>query len=245
MRARQNIAGGSAQLKYNDLTRSWRKRNRALFAWLALICGGLTLGSLVAAQTWQSQGWLLGLLGGCAPTFWLLAWMSPPGWVENWQAGAWGEQETAKALKPLEREGWIVLHDLPAGVGNIDHVIVGPAGVYLLDSKRLAGSITVDDMGVTVRRIDDPDLMYHHTGTGHLLSLARQTHDRILAASRINTWVTPVMVLWSPFPQGAVEQRCAYVHGEELVTWLRARPHTIAPVRVPQVAQAVRRAWSS
>ena len=89
---------------------------------------------------------------------------------------------------------------------------------------------------------------YHqnqHTGTGHLLSLARQTHDRILAASRINTWVTPVMVLWSPFPQRIVEQRCAYVHGEELVAWLRARPQTIAPSRISQVAQAARQAWNA
>src|SRR3712207_7480273 len=35
----------------------------------------------------------------------------------------------------------------------------------------------------------------------HLLALARATHDRVLATSRIRTWVTPVMVLWADFPQ--------------------------------------------
>jgi len=165
------------------------------------------------------------------------------GWVENWQLGSWGEQATAKALGDLEHEGWTVLHDLPAGRGNVDHIVIGPGGVFLLDSKRLSGSVLVRDGVVTVSRPDDPDLTYQHTGAVHLLHLARQTHDRILAATRINTWVAPVMVLWADFPQGEAEDRCAYVHGDRIAEWLRSKPQTIAPQRVRQVADAVRAAW--
>ena len=182
--------------------------------------------------------------GGAAFTFWLLAWLSPPGWIENWQSGAWGERATEKVLRELERDGWIVLHGLPAGRGNVDHIAVGPGGVYLLDSKRLGGSVSVDEQGDTVRGLDDPDLSYQHTGSGHLLSLARQTHHRVLASSRINTGVTPVMVLWAEFPQRVTEDRCFHVHGEELVAWLGSRPQTIAPHRVQQVAEAVRASWA-
>lgn len=139
----------------------------------------------------------------------------------------------------------MVLHDLVAGKGNVDHIAVGPGGVSLLDSKRLGGSVTVDDRGVTVRRLDDPDLAYQHTGDRHLLSLARQTHDRVLAARRIRTWVTPVMVLWAEFPQRVAEDRCFYIHGDELVSWLRARPQTIAPRRVGQIADAVHESWEA
>jgi hypothetical protein len=102
----------------------------------------------------------------------------------------------------------------------------------------------VDDAGVTVHRLDDPDLTYKHAGSGHLMSLARQTHDRVLTRTRVNTWVTPVMVLWAEFPQRIAEDHCVYVHGEHLVGWLRSRPQTIAPNRVRQVADAVRAAWS-
>lgn len=105
--------------------------------------------------------------------------------------------------------------------------------------------MNVDATGVTVQRIDDPDLAYRHTGTAHLLRLARQTHSRVLAGSRIKIWVTPVMVLWAEFPQRVVEDRCVYVHGDELVALLRSRPQTIASDRVPQVADAVRSAWSA
>jgi len=209
-----------------------------------VICWGVLLASFFAAQRWPSAGWLCGLFGGMAITFWLIARLSPPGWIENWQSGAYGEQETAKALRALERDGWIVLHDLPAGRGNVDHIVVGPTGVYLLDSKRLGGSVEVDENRVTVRRLDDPSLTYQHTGSQHLLSLARQTHDRVLANSRINVWVTPVMVLWAEFPQRVFEGRCVYVHGDELASWLHKREQVIAPNRVLQVAEAVRTSWS-
>jgi hypothetical protein len=174
----------------------------------------------------------------------MIAWMSPPGWIENWQSGAWGEQSTARVLRQLETDGWVVLLDLDAGRGNVDHIAIGPGGAYLLDSKRLAGSVIVSSAGVSGRRLDDPDLAYQHAGSAHLLNLARQTHERVFASSRIRTWVTPVMVLWADFPQRVVAERCVYVHGDELVEWLRSRPQTIAPARVSRVAAAVDAAWS-
>lgn len=54
-----------------------------------------------------------------------------------------GEAATAKALKPLRYLGYTVLHDrrLPpnstpgASQVDVEHLLVGPAGVFLLDSK--------------------------------------------------------------------------------------------------------------
>jgi hypothetical protein len=236
-------AGQSSKRKYDELTRSWRRRNWRVFLAVGTICGALLLGTFAASTVQPRFAWTFGLLGGAAFAFFMTAWISPPGWVENWQLGAWGEEATGKALRVLEAEGWVVLHDLPAGQGNVDHIVVGTGGVFLLDSKRLGGSVTVRDGVVTVRRRDDPNLRYTHHGAGHLLSLARQTHDRVRAATRINTWVAPVMVIWADFPQGAVDDRCAYVHGDQIAEWLRSRPQIVAPGRVPQVANAVRAAW--
>ena len=77
------------------------------------------------------------------------------------------------------------------------------------------------------------------------LSLARETHERVLASSRIKTWVTPVMVIWAEFPQRVVHDKCFYVHGEDLAGWLRAQSQVIAPARVRQVAEAIRAPWES
>ena len=65
----------------------------------------------------------------------VIARMSPPAPMENWQDGAIGEQWAGRALGELKSEGWRIFHDLTASHGNIGHVVVGPGGVFLLDSK--------------------------------------------------------------------------------------------------------------
>lgn len=59
--------------------------------------------------------------------------------------GAAGERATAEILASLP-ESWIVLHDLrwPGRQrANIDHVAIGPTGVFVIDSKNWAGTVTV------------------------------------------------------------------------------------------------------
>ena len=241
----QGEAGAGAREKYKSLTRSWRRRKRNFFLGLTAFCGSVFVLSVVGWRLWPGLGFMFGIWAGSSMSFLLMAWDSPPAWIEQWQQGAFGEQATGKQLRKLEREGWVVLHDLQHGRGNVDHVLIGPGGVFVLDSKRTDGRVSVDHGTVTVTRPDDPDLHYQHTGTRHLLGLARETHARVLARSRINQWVTPVMVWWADFPQRVAEDRCAYVHGEELIDWLRSRPTQIAPSRIEQVADAVRAAWLS
>src|SRR6266704_3520122 len=57
--------------------------------------------------------------------------------VASWRQGAKGEQQTARLLAKLEREGWKVLHDLaiPGSRANVDHLAIGPGGVWVIDSK--------------------------------------------------------------------------------------------------------------
>jgi hypothetical protein len=245
--APMGAAGASSRHKYRELSRRWRRINRGLFIAVGTFCAAIVLASLVVSEKWTEHAWLAGFFGGAAVAFFMIMWISPPGWIGNWQSGAWGEEATAKALRGLEREGWIVLHDLPAQRGNVDHIVIGPPGVFLLDSKRLSGTVTVDEDGsVTVHRADDPSLSYRHPGGRHLLALASETHARIRESSRIRLWVTPVMVVWADLPQRVVNDgRCAYVHGDELVTWLRGREQRIAPSRMQTIVEAVTAAWTS
>jgi hypothetical protein len=63
--------------------------------------------------------------------------------ARNWQRGARGERRTARQLDRLTRHGWVVLHDLavPGSGANADHLIIGPAGVFLVDSKNWRGHL--------------------------------------------------------------------------------------------------------
>lgn len=67
--------------------------------------------------------------------------------AESFELGSDGELAVARAVAPLTVTGWHVLHDrsLPRG-GNIDHLLVGPGGVFVLDAKNWSG--TVSSQGV-------------------------------------------------------------------------------------------------
>lgn len=65
----------------------------------------------------------------------VVAWPSSAG---RWAAGAAGEQATARALAGVERAGWTVLHDVrpPGTRWNVDHLLIGPGGVVVVETKQ-------------------------------------------------------------------------------------------------------------
>ncbi|MFC6287593.1 nuclease-related domain-containing protein [Nocardioides sp. GCM10027113] len=68
--------------------------------------------------------------------------------VELYQRHAEGEARTARALEALPGGAWTVLHDLgwPGRKHpNVDHIAVGPPGVFVVDTKNWPGDITVRD----------------------------------------------------------------------------------------------------
>ena len=50
-------------------------------------------------------------------------------------------------LAPLERQGFVVLSDrrVPGGRAPVDHVIVGPTGVWLVRSEHRSGTVSIRD----------------------------------------------------------------------------------------------------
>lgn len=63
-----------------------------------------------------------------------------------WERGAEGESVVGEKLDGLPA-GWIVLHDRPwpgRERANLDHVVIGPAGVFVIDAKNWAGSVTLN-----------------------------------------------------------------------------------------------------
>ena len=68
-----------------------------------------------------------------------------------WEQGAAGEVAVATALAALPAD-WVVLHDL-AWPGrqraNLDHVVIGPGGVFVVDAKNWSGRVEVRDHVLT------------------------------------------------------------------------------------------------
>ena len=65
---------------------------------------------------------------------------------DNWLRGAAGEKQVGNLLSNLP-DGFCVINDLSTPNGNIDHVVVGPTGVFVLDAKAWRGVVAADGNG--------------------------------------------------------------------------------------------------
>lgn len=63
--------------------------------------------------------------------------------------GAMGEEKLGAALDAMASQGLLVLHDRrrPRTAANIDHLVVAPSGVWVIDAKRYSGLVTKVDKG--------------------------------------------------------------------------------------------------
>jgi hypothetical protein len=193
-----------------------------LFACCALFIALSVAGSLVAGQ---AKFWF-GVLAGATMTAYLAVRDSPPAHIENWRLGSHGERRTARVLRPLAREEWAIWHDRDGGDGtNIDHVAVGGAGVFLLDSKNYSGEASLENGELRVRWLEDPDEGWvSHGIVRRMCAASAELSERIKAAVGVRVWVQPVVVLWMRFPQRVVEvSGVFFVQGDALAEWLLGR----------------------
>jgi hypothetical protein len=73
--------------------------------------------------------------------------------VDRRDRGASAEEHVGSLLAQLPPEEWRVIHDASFGRGNIDHILVGPAGVFALETKSHPGPVRVRRVhGTTIRQ---------------------------------------------------------------------------------------------
>ncbi len=124
-------------------TRARRKALSALVAAIALGVGTTWVVALLVTRSAGAHGWVwpASAAGGAAIA--LLAW--PRRDADRWARGAAGEQATAALLAGLAPRRWTVLHDLavPGSRANIDHLVIGPTGLWVVDSKAFRGKVQV------------------------------------------------------------------------------------------------------
>ena len=69
--------------------------------------------------------------------------------TRKWRRGAIAEHGSGEWLGRLP-EGWFVFHDVPLGErgATVDHLVIGPGGVFTLNTKDLSGAIRVNARSV-------------------------------------------------------------------------------------------------
>jgi hypothetical protein len=88
--------------------------------------------------------------------------------TRSFASGAYGEEKLAAALAKVP--GIEVLHDrrIPGSKGNIDHIVVAPAGIFVIDTKRYQGRVELKRKG----SIFYPEYRLYATGRDRTMEIA-------------------------------------------------------------------------
>jgi len=142
------VTGSLGSPGRSALAAARRRRTHELATWTRtlvwrapLVAAAGVAAQVLAAQVGFPQGGLVGLVVTA-----LVAWrlrFRPSEQVMAWRLGAEGERRTARLLERLTRDGFVVFHDLavPGSPANVDHLVIGPSGVFVIDSKQWSGSV--------------------------------------------------------------------------------------------------------
>jgi hypothetical protein len=132
-----------------------RQRAEELAAWTRsltwrapLVAAAGLAGDALVAQTGIPGAGLVGL-AAAALVGWRLR-FRPSEQARTWRRGAHGERHTARLLDRLTRDGYVAFHDLavPGSPANVDHLVIGPTGLFVIDSKQWTGSVQQDADGL-------------------------------------------------------------------------------------------------
>ena len=160
--------------------------------------------------------------------------------IHTWANGLEARRRTQGALRPLERRGWQVSHDIPLREGGrVDHLVVGPHGVYVLASCAWSGVVTVDQKGATVTPPHDPAAAWTARGQHRTLPPAAVAVVRALSVATGGAVSAPraVVVVWAPFPDRIADSGgITYVAGDHLADWLSGQPRRLEGSRLIALA---------
>ena len=161
--------------------------------------------------------------------------------VDRRDRGASAEEHVGSLLDELPREEWHVIHDASVGHGNVDHILIGPAGVYTIETKSHPGPVRVGRIhGATIRQAHaqrdsiervtgmdvEPLLVYSRAWVDR--PLARRKGVRVLPARMLVGHVSKRATTLSPGDVATAHARLAqalreHARAERLERLARAR----------------------
>jgi hypothetical protein len=235
VRATVGRAGASAQAACRRRRAAeWAAWTRSL-PWRAavVLAAGGSIG-LLAAQVAPRLAGAIGLTAAAGLALALRFRISPE--TSAWRRGAAGERRTARLLRRLEQRGWVVLHDLavPGSAANIDHLVIGPGGVVVIDSKQYRGRLQLDPNG----------LLWHGR---HLLTMTLRAvrweadqADEVLGVADVQV-ASVVAVHGATVPwAGVTVDGVTVTPANRLLDVLQARPPVLTAAQVAWLADRAR-----
>jgi hypothetical protein len=149
-----------------------------------------------------------------------------PSEPRNWRKGAMGERVVALHLRRLDRAEWHVFHDVPMGSrgANVDHVVIGPSGVYTINTKHRKGHVIVSRRMIKVNG--------HREGTYLTKAVSEAQRAARLLSDASGTYVVVRPILAFIADEFEIQQPptdVTVVMAGGLVRWLKSQQPTLEP----------------
>ena len=154
--------------------------------------------------------------------------LDPETWIKGWR----GESSVKKLLRELEPLGYRIVNHLDIGHGDVDHVVVGPSGVFAIETKNHAGHFARSGSSLTKNGYPADDIL--DQAIGEAATVRKGTGVR---------WVEAVVVV----PTGSVEgarlsfAKATVVDNDGLLPHITGRGQQLDPSDVERIAQLLER----
>ncbi|WP_433335277.1 nuclease-related domain-containing protein [Spirillospora sp. CA-294931] len=168
--------------------------------------------------------------------------------VQAWQKSSAAERRTERQLRALEKAGYRVLHaravprdDEGVSDGRIDHLVIGPSGVYAIDSEKW-------DKRLPVRTLSHRKLFHGPFNKKDRLDEARWEADQAskIIAGKVgfDVPVQPSVAIYGPsIPWKVMRVRDVDVYsGNRARGYLRRRPKILTETDVHNIYTAAENA---
>jgi len=160
-----------------------------------------------------------------------------------WEAGAEGERRVAEALSVLTAAfNVVVMHDRLLRPGrsqaNLDHVVISPAGVHLVDAKNWAGNVTVYQGSLWRHKADGEGGRSSQCMNAEVDKVRRMAEAMESISASV---VEPVLCLTGrnalAFGEGQEIRGVHVVPVGKISRWLASRERTQPDAALPSLAQ--------
>lgn len=159
-----------------------------------------------------------------------------------WSKGYQGERSVGKILEALPKDRWRVFHDLPLGRNgaNVDHLLIGTAGVFSINTKNLSGKVWLAERA----------LLVNGTKTDYLPKAsaeARRVKRALEGATGEPVAVRPLLaVICDEMTVKACPPDIDVVRRRDLRAWLQDRERVMSLAEASRIARAAEKlsTWS-
>lgn len=161
----------------------------------------------------------------------------------NHKLGLEGERTVGHVLEELRAEGYQVFHDIPGTDFNIDHVIVGPAGIFTIETKTRSkpthGNPQIIYDGDTLRSDEgwdmDEILVQARAQASWLTNLLNQSRR-----TKCTVWPVVLFPGWYVKNIAPNEKRDLWVLNEKAFPYFLAQePEILSPETVDGIANSI------